>query len=323
MARFDVTAIGEGKLRYSVPPGVRLEDAASFDVSITGTEGNVLALLSRLGHGTGWVSQLPDSPLGRRVARDFRTAQVDISKVKWLQSETARLGLYYVEYAAPPRSTQVYYDRKLSCFTEITADDIDWDYLLDTRLLHLSGITVPLSESVNATLLEAVARAKAAGVPISFDVNYRTRLWSTGNAAEGMRPFLDSAEIIFMPARDAEALYGLTGTPEELLEQLGDMFSARYIIISLGADGIIGWNRNEGVISAEIARNTVILDRIGAGDASVAGVLHGWLQGNFAKGIRYAALTAAMALSQYGDHLITSQTELDELLDQSGGGITR
>ncbi|MEM8857004.1 MAG: sugar kinase [Chloroflexota bacterium] len=323
MPRFDATTIGEGKLRYCVPAGVRLEDAENFKISITGTEGNVMALLSRLGHQTGWVSQLPDSPLGRRVARDFKTAGVDTSTVQWLSHEAARLGIYYVEYAHPPRSTQVYYDRKRSCFTEITPQNVNWDYVLDTRLLHLSGLTLPLSDTVKATLFEAQNRAIEAGIPVSFDVNYRSRLWSPEAAAEGMRPFLDAADIIFMAARDAETLYGIIGDNTSKLKQISEMFGADYVAMSMGADGIMGFDRQKDQVSSAPARKVVIEDRIGAGDASVGGVLHGWLQGDFAKGLRYATVTAGLALSQFGDHTITNAQEVEELLDVVGGDIVR
>lgn len=323
MTRFAATTIGEGKLRYCVPAGVRLEDAEEFKISITGTEGNVMALLSRLGHQTGWVSQLPDSPLGRRVARDFKRAAVDISTVKWLDHEAARLGIYYVEYAHPPRSTQVYYDRKRSCFTEITPADVDWDYLLDTRLLHISGLTVPLSDSVQATLFEAQNRARTAGIPVSFDVNFRSRLWTPEAAAAGMRPFLEAADIIFMAARDAETLYGITGPHETRLKKISEMFAADFVAMSMGAEGIMGFDRQTDEISSAPARKVVIEDRIGAGDASVGGVLHGWLQGDFAKGLRYATVTAGLALSQFGDHTITTAEEVEELLEAEGGDIVR
>ncbi|MEM7802000.1 MAG: sugar kinase, partial [Chloroflexota bacterium] len=310
MARFDVTTIGEGKLRYCVPAGVRLEDAEEFKISVTGTEGNVMALLSRLGHKTGWMSQLPDSPLGLRVARDLKRAGIDISTVKWLSHDSARLGIYYVEYAHPPRSTQVYYDRKRSCFTEITPHDVDWDYLLDTRLLHISGLTVPLSKTVRETLYAAQDRARSLDIPVSFDVNYRSRLWTPSEAAEGMRPFLDAASIIFMAARDAETLFHITGEPQSRLKQISQTFSADFVAMSMGSAGIMGYDRQNDLVSDVPARKVIIEDRIGAGDASVAGVIHGWLQGDFAKGMRYATVTAGLALSQFGDHTLTTAEEV-------------
>ena len=310
MTRFDVTTIGEGQLRYSVPAGRRLEEATQFDVHPSGTEANVVCLLARLGWQTGWVSALPNSPLGRRVAHAFRPCGVDLSAVLW--RDNTRLATYYVEYATPPRSTQVYYDRAHTAFTRLTQSDIDWDYLLDTRLLHISGLTLPLSLSVAMLLIEAVKRAKAANIPVSFDMNYRTRLWSPENARQVIEPIIKRVDILFFARRDAQQIFGLEGEPEALLHYLGTVSEASFIVSSLSHDGIIGWDRE--TVTHVPARQVGIIDRIGAGDAMVAGVLHGWLQGNFTKGLRYGALTAGLALSQFGDQVMTNKEEVEALL---------
>ena len=101
MPRFDLTTLGEGQLRLCVPAGERLERADRFDVYVSGTEGNVADTLARLGWRAGWVSALPDSPLGRRVRRHHVIAGVDLDAVRWSEG---RLATYYVEYAVPPRA---------------------------------------------------------------------------------------------------------------------------------------------------------------------------------------------------------------------------
>ncbi|MCB9420233.1 MAG: sugar kinase [Ardenticatenaceae bacterium] len=321
MPRFDVTTIGEGQLRYSVPAGKRLAEMNQLDVHVTGTELNVVCLLSRLGWHTGWVSGLPDSPLGQRVLMALKLAGVDDTAVS--HTPNHRLATYYVEFAHPPRSSQVYYDRANTAFTNLTHTDIDWDYLQDTRLLHISGLTVPLSSGVREILLEAITRAKADGIPVSFDMNYRSRIWTPEEAAEGVLPFIQQTDLLLYPARDARLMYGFSEEPEELLHQLAELSGAQYVVTSLGADGLAGWDGQH--YYREPVRATVVVDRIGAGDAMVAGVLHGWLQGDFAKGLRYGALTAALALSQYGDQVITTRRELEMLLESItfGGDITR
>ena len=123
--------------------------------------------------------------------------------MRW--SDAGRLATYYVEFGAPPRGAQVYYDRRDSCFVNMTRDDIDWEYLLDTRLLHLSGLSVPLSPSVREILLEALDKAKARGIPVSFDMNYRSRIWTPEAAAAAVTPFLQAADILFFARGDAPA----------------------------------------------------------------------------------------------------------------------
>lgn len=319
MPRFDVTTIGEGQLRYSVPLGSHLERASQLDVNVTGTEANVTSLLSRLGWRCGWVSALPNNPLGRQVANAFAQSGLDLSAVVW--SDDGRLAIYYVEFGLPPKGTQVYYDRKGTCFVNMTPDDIDWDYLLDTRLLHISGLSVPLSPSINVILTEAVERAKAAGIPISFDMNYRSRIWTTDEAAAAIAPFLQAVDLLFFARGDAERMYGFTGRPEDFARQLGELTSASAIVTSLGSEGVIAWDRSSFHI--EPAKNIQVIDRIGAGDAMVAGVLHGWLQGDLFKGLRYGVLTAALCLTHYGDAVYISRGELEDLLDRPDADIVR
>ena len=144
-ARFDVTSFGEMLLRLSVPSGDRLEVAQHLDVFPAGAEANVLSLLARLGRKTQWAGALPRNSLGRLAANALRTADVDTSGIIW--NELGRMATYYVEFGAPPRGIQVTYDRAHSCITQLKPDEIDWDSLLDTRLLHLTGITPALSAS--------------------------------------------------------------------------------------------------------------------------------------------------------------------------------
>ena len=319
MPRFDVTTIGEGQLRYSVPLGSHLERAAQLDVNVTGTEANVTSLLARLGWRCGWVSALPRNPLGKRVANEYGQSGLDLSAVVW--REGGRLASYYVEFGTPPKGTQVYYDRAGTCFVNMTRGDIDWEYLLDTRLLHISGLSVPLSPSIKAILAEAVERARAAGISISFDMNYRSRIWTTDEAAAAIVPFLEAVDLLFFARGDAERMYGFTGAPEDIVRQLGEITAARAIITSLGSEGIIAWDRE--TMQIEAAKRIQVIDRIGAGDAMVAGVLHGWLQGDLFKGLRYGVLTAALCLTHYGDAVYVTRAELEGLLDGPDRDIVR
>lgn len=319
MPRFDVTTIGEGQLRYSVPPGQRLERATQLDVRVSCTEANVASLLARLGWHCGWVTSLPTTPLGKRVANEFMLSGLDLSAIVW--SDKYRLATYYVEYAVPPRATRVYFDRANTCFTNLTTEQMDWDYMLDTRLLHLSGLTVPLSPSLREIVLEAIRRARAKHIAISFDMNYRRRVWTPAQARESLLPILKDVTILFCSRGDARQVFGIEGEPTQMIQQLGELTSATYIVTSMSSEGLLGWDRQ--AFYREPAREVTILDRIGAGDAMVGGVLHGWLQNDFAKGIRYGALTAALALSQYGDQVITTRAEVEALLNATSPDIDR
>ncbi|MEM6430284.1 MAG: sugar kinase, partial [Deinococcota bacterium] len=258
------------------------------------------------------------SPLGQRVKNEYQLTGLDLSAVHW--SDCHRLATYYVEYAVPPRSTQVYYDRADTCFTNLTVDDIAWGYLLDTRLLHLSGLTLALSPSIKTIFVEAIARAKDAGIPVSFDMNYRSKLWTPEEAAEAVKPIFKEIDILFCGRSDAQRMFGLDGSPKSIIDGLREISNARYIVTTLSHEGLIAW---DGDYHCVPAKEVTILDRIGAGDAMVAGVLHGYLQDDFLKGLNYGVTCAAMALSQYGDQVVTHKNELEKLLTASPLDIER
>ena len=317
--RFDLTTFGEGGLRLSVPAGQRIETAVRFDIDVSGTEANVAGALSRLGWRCGWVSALPDTPPGRRVIHAQRAHGTDLSAVVWRPE--GRVSSYYVEYTQPPRPVMIYYDRKDSCFTQLRVDDIDWDYLLDTRHLHLSGLTVPLSEGASEIITTALARAKSAGITTSFDVNFRQLLWSAEEARGKLVDLASDVDVLFLGRRDAIKVFGCDGNPTDIVQALAAMTGARNVVMSLSSDGVIGWDGN--TTHTAPARAVGIIDRIGAGDAMVAGILHGWFRGDLKQGLSYGVLMAALAMSQVGDTVVTTQAELDRLLTQDPVDIVR
>ena len=143
--------------RLSVPTGRRLEDTRTLDVEVAGAESNVCTALARLGRRTGWVSRVPDHSLGSSIVRALRAEGVDVSAVRRAPHE--RLGTYFIEYATQPRPIQVIYDRADSAAARMTVEDVDWSYLLDTRVLHLTGITAALGENGRAIVAQALQRA--------------------------------------------------------------------------------------------------------------------------------------------------------------------
>lgn len=317
MPQFDVTTVGETMLRLSVPVGVRLEMATQFDVRPGGAESNVAVALARLERRTAWCGALPDSPLGRLAANHLRMAGVDLAGVHWC--DDARMGLYFVEFAAPPRATQVIYDRAAACAARMTPEQVNWAHLLDTRLLHLTGITPALSAGCHALIKEAIAQARAAGVAVSFDVNYRARLWPAAEAATVLEPLMASVDVLFCSHADAARLFGLHYAPEQAVVHLAQRTCAALTVMSIGADGVLAWDGN--ALHRQTALPTVIIDRPGAGDALAAGVLHGWLAGDIDLGLRYGVTLAALALSQHGDMVVTTLAEVERTLE--GGAILR
>lgn len=325
--RFDVASLGEAMLRLSVPIGRRLDDSRSLDMEIGGAECNVCVALSRLGRRCGWVSRLPDHSLGDHVVRGLRADGVDVSAVRRVPGE--RMGTYFIEYATQPRSIQVIYDRANSAAARMTVDGVDWDYLLNTRILHLTGITAALSDSCYALLAEAFRRARGAGVTISFDVNYRAKLWDAATAGAKLRPLIAEADLLFCKSTDASLLFGCKGEPRELMSGLKALTRAQAVFCTFGEQGAALWLGGE--FFAEPAIPVQIVDRIGVGDAFAAGALDGWLEGDRATSsgqaprevLRRGVALAAIALSEHGDCVLTSRAELNAVMTQQQRDVAR
>lgn len=325
--RFDFVSLGESMLRLSVPTGKRLDDTRTLDMELAGAESNVSVALARLGWRVGWVSRMPDHALANAILRALRSDGVDVSVVKRTPGE--RLGTYFIEFATPPRTTQVIYDRADSAASHLTVADIDWDYLLNTRVLHLTGITAALSDGCYNVLVEAIQRARTAGVTVSFDVNHRSKLWDAETAGEKLRPLIAEADILFCKGADAAALFGCQGEPSQLMAELGSLSRAHAIFCTFGDQGAALLSGKEFVFQSALP--VQIVDRIGSGDAFAAGVLDGWLSSgetpaNFSalqEGLRRGVALAAIALSQFGDRVLSSRAELNAMLASERRDISR
>lgn len=314
---FDVTSFGEAMLRLSVPAGQRIDRATTFDVHLGGAESNVLAALATLKRRCGWVSRVPDSPLGEFVLWTLRVAGVDVSEV--VVAPATRQAIFFVELGTPPRPTDVVYDRQDSAAAELSVHAMPWPYLLSTRLLHLTGITPALSRSCRDLCEVALQRACVADVPVCFDVNYRAKLWPATDAGAWILKYVRNLEIFICGRADAASLFGLSGSDDDVLEALIERFAATTTVLTLGSAGALAAVAGERIHADPVP--AAMMDRLGAGDAFAAGVIDGWLDGDLSKGLKRGSGLASLALAQHGDMLATSRDELDRLL-QSAAGAT-
>src|SRR5580704_7992236 len=167
----DLLTLGESMMRFSVPSGRLLADAPAFDVHVAGTESNVAVAVSRMGFTSRWLSRLPNNVLGHRIADTISGQGVDCSQVVW--SDTERVGIYFLEFGASPRPTKVLYDRAPSAARNMDDTTFDLSLVGKARIIHLTGITVALSEGCSRLVQAVVDHAHALKIPIVFDVNYR------------------------------------------------------------------------------------------------------------------------------------------------------
>jgi len=320
---YDLLTLGETLLRLSPPGMQRLDQARLFDIGIGGSELNVGCLLSRLGRRVAWVSRLPAGPLGRIVEGEARRHGVDTRWVRWIDG--ARLGLMFFEPGPAPRNARVIYDRKHSAASELGFEDAPWESLIAASArVHLSGITPALGPSCRALVARIAALAGAAAKPVSYDLNYRATLTTAPEARAMLEAVAPHLELLVVAERDARAVLGFT----EAAERLAEAISARYGVPLVGLTRPPGEEPGDlllahGDIHYAPRYPVEIVDRIGAGDAFVAGLIHGLLDGDLDLAVRLAAYAAAIALATPGDINYFAAEDLAAFHADAVGGLLR
>ena len=163
-------------------------------------------------------------------------------------------------------------------------------------------------------------RARERGIPVSFDINYRQKLWTESEARETLLPFIQGVELLFCSQADARRLFDCSGSMTDVAQGILELSKAKHVVVTFGEQGALLWDGNEWQHQPACA--TRIVDRLGAGDALAAGVIHGWLDNDLSVGLRYGVTLAALALSQAGDMVITNRSEL-AALSQGSSTLTR
>ena len=318
----DLVGLGEVMLRLAAPPPLRLDQALSLDVQIGGSEANVLAAVSRLGLRTGLITALPaEHAWGDRTVRELWGHGVDCAGV--LRRPGSRMGLYFLEYGPPPRAVRVLYDRRESALSQLVPDEVDWGLVRDARMVHLSGITPALGENLRAVIHRACREAQEAGVPISFDVNYRSRLWSAKEARDFLAEVLPAVRYLFIGSDDAATVFELAGTPEAMLNGLRKIAPAATIALTLGEAGSAALAGSVVHRPSRLYTVTTV-DRVGAGDAFAAGFLWRVLTGrSVQEAIDAATALAALKCTIWGDIALVRAVEVEELLASASTEIRR
>ena len=198
---YDLTTIGEGQIRLTCERGDRLATARSLRMTAAGSEANVSGLLSELGRSTAWATKLPRGELADRIALEYSAVGVDMSHV--VLADEGRVALYFLEPGEFPLPGKVTYDRQYTPFRSITPDDFDWDALLDTRVVFLTGITAALTPQTAAVVRYAADAAHDRGVDVALDVNFRSLLWGGEQARDVLGPIARRAAILFCSRSDA------------------------------------------------------------------------------------------------------------------------
>jgi 2-dehydro-3-deoxygluconokinase len=318
--RYDLLTVGESMLRFSVPPTQLLTDAPSFDVHVAGAESNVAVAVSHMGFKAGWLSRLPNNPLGLRAFQTLSGYGVDCSEAIFCDQE--RMGTYFIEFANSPRATTVTYDRKYSAASKMDETTFDLALIGQARCIHLTGITAAISDGCYRLLQRIIETANALGVHVVFDVNYRALLWDAKTCREKLTPLLKAVSTLLISRRDVEGVFGITGELPDMLNRLYEQFGVNQIAVTIGEKGAVGLER--GKLFETPAYVVQMVDRIGAGDTFAAGVISGILEGDFALGMRYGVAMSALQLTLAGDIFRLGRADVLKLMNSgAASGVVR
>ena len=335
-----VITLGEIMMRLSPPGYERFVQAQSFDINYGGAEANVAVSLAQLGHDTVFVSKIPATPIGNAAVSTLQKFGVD---TRHIARGGSRLGIYFLENGASVRPSSVVYDRADSAITKATPDEFDFDAIFrDATLFHVSGITPVLSNDTAALTLAALKKAKEHGVTVSFDLNYRAKLWTDGIAEKQqmLHEMMQYVDICFGNARDAAKCLGYTDgnldlingdyavcVDEEHMTQVLDTYHLKYLITTLRKNNSAsdnGWSgaicSRSGLYQGKIY-DLHIVDRVGGGDSFAGGLIYGLNNYDCKQSaLEFAVAASCLKHSILGDFNRVGVSDVEKLMCGDGTG---
>jgi 2-dehydro-3-deoxygluconokinase len=335
-----IVCFGELLLRLGAPGRQLLLQTPLLEVHVGGAEANVAVSLARLGHDAAMVSVVPDNALGAAAVGELRRHGVD---TRAITTAPGRMGLYFVEPGAIQRPTEILYDRAHSAFANLSPDYFDWKRLLHgAACLHLSGVTPALGADSARLAIGAARAARAQGLFLAFDGNYRAKLWERwkGDSSSILKDIMSQADIVFADHRDIAIALGVKFPelpPQELVSAAAQAAFAAFPQLARLASTIrtqrsvdehalaaVMVGRDGSVHATDSYQVGPIVDRIGAGDAFAAGVLHG-LRSGMADGdsLRFGLAAACLKHSLPGDFNLASAEQISAFVREQKFDVRR
>ena len=347
--QLDVLTLGECMIRLSPPGHQRLELTPYFEAWVGGGEYNVSYALSRLGLRTAWVSRLVDNPLGWFIRNHARVSGMDLSHVVWVPYDgigrADRIGLNFTEVGIGVRASVTMYDRGHSAAAHLRPGEIDWKKIFverGVRWFHTGGICTALSDSSAAVVKEAMEAAHAAGTVVSYDLNFRSKLWSSEKAQAVTKDLVPYIDVLIGNEEDFQKVLGfqVEGVDESLkklpvegykrmVEQVLKKFPHLQAVGTTLREVVSGLVNNWSAIlyydgafhASRRYEGLEIEDRVGGGDGFCSGTMYGFLQGlSPQETVDLGAAHGALLQSTRGD---TSMVTWDEVKHVLKGGSAR
>ncbi len=318
-----IVTFGEIMMRLSGPGFARLVQTDQFNALYAGSEANVAVSLSSFGLKAVHVTRFPDNDLGKAATQSLKRYGVNTSHILFGEE---RIGIYFLENGAMQRASKIIYDRFDSAFANIKPGMIDWDTVMkDVSWFHWTGITPAISQGAADVCMEAIVAARKQGATISGDINYRRNLWQYGKSARDIMPnLIELTDKIVGGVTDFENCLGMGGDSYEsackqvmkALPNIKSIASTHRESISSSHNQISAmlWNGKELLHSVEYEL-THIVDRVGSGDAFMAGLIYGWLnQKKDIDTLQFATAACALKHSTEGDVNLATVSEVEALV---------
>ena len=336
-----IVTMGEIMLRLSTPGNEKFMQADEFDVCYGGGEANVAVSLANYGHDAEFVTKVPANPIGECAVAALRKMGV---QTKNIAKGGERLGIYFLETGAAMRASNVVYDRAHSSISTAKAEDFDFDAIFDgCDWFHFTGITPAVSDAAAELTEAALKAAKAKGVKVSCDLNFRKKLWTSEKAQKVMTNLMQYVDVCIGNEEDAEKVLGFkpgntdvtSGELElagykDIFEQMVAKFNFEYVISSLRVSHSAsdnGWSAciysrdtKEFYHSREY-RISPIVDRVGGGDSFAGGTICGFMDGkDFKAALEFGVAASALKHTIPGDFNMVSRSDVDNLVGGDGSG---
>ena len=348
-SKFDILALGECMVRLAPPGHGRIEFATTLEVDVGGGEFNVAYACARLGLRSGFISKLPDNPVAKIILNHARAVGMDVSNVLIEKfdgvGKKGRVGLNFTEVGTGVRASVTMYDRGQSSISLMKPEEMDWKRIFATdgcRWLHTGGILTSLSDSSASVTKAALKAANEAGTVTSYDLNFRSKLWSSEKAIAVTRELVPHMQVLVGNEEDFQKVLGfevegadanLTELPVEAYKRMVEKVVKTFPNIKavcttlrevksglINHWGGILWYDGE-FYEARQFRDLEIEDRVGGGDGFSSGIAYGFLTGMSPQDIvNFGAAHGALLQTTRGD---TSQVTLDEVMHVMRGGSAR
>ena len=333
-----VVTFGEIMLRLAPPHYDRFVQADTFTAIYGGGEANVAISLANYGADVAFVTKVPAHEIGQCAVNTLRRYGVDTSKIV---RGGSRLGIYYCEKGASQRASKVIYDRAGSAIAEAERSDFDWDASFDgADWFHFTGITPAISDKAAALCRDALVAAKAHGLTVSVDLNYRKKLWSREKAGQVMGELMQYVDVCIANEADASDVFGISAENSDVdqgkldhegyvsvARQLAERFGFSKVAITLRSSHSANDNDWAGMLYSggrayfSASYPIHIVDRVGGGDSFAGGLIYALLDGRSDRyALEFAVAASCLKHTIEGDYNLVSEAEVRALMEGDGSG---